>query len=137
LDCTGFGNLFRSRFDEAIHNKGFSIALILCANSHIGKSVRKATVGEAWLNSELMTKAINDLRQARASAPMETPGEEDVKTAAAPALGWRLPNSKRDEYEEVKIARLTDREREVIELVGKGMRNQQIADKLCISVITV
>ena len=37
----------------------------------------------------------------------------------------------------MKIARLTGREREVIELVGQGMRNQQIADKLCISVITV
>jgi NarL family two-component system response regulator LiaR len=52
-------------------------------------------------------------------------------------LEWRLPVSRRDEYEEVKIARLTDREREVIELIGQGMRNQQIADKLCISVITV
>jgi DNA-binding NarL/FixJ family response regulator len=37
----------------------------------------------------------------------------------------------------VKTARLTDREREVVELIGQGMRSQQIADKLCISVITV
>ncbi|HEV2667205.1 MAG TPA: response regulator transcription factor [Blastocatellia bacterium] len=100
-------------------------------------AIRKVLAGEVWLNSELMTRVVNDFRQARANASSETPGEEGAGTSAAPAPGWRLPVSRRDEYEEVKIARLTDREREVIELVGKGMRNQQIADKLCISVITV
>ncbi|MGH9753051.1 MAG: response regulator [Blastocatellia bacterium] len=100
-------------------------------------AIRKVLAGEVWLNSELMTKVINDFRQARTPASMETSSEENVQTGAPPALGWRLPRSKRDEYEEVKIARLTDREREVIGLVGQGMRNQQIADKLCISVITV
>jgi DNA-binding NarL/FixJ family response regulator len=100
-------------------------------------AIRKVLAGEVWLNSELMTMVVNDFRQARANALMEKPGEEGVQTGAAPALEWRLPVSKRDTYEEVKIARLTDREREVIELIGQGMRNQQIADKLCISVITV
>ena len=100
-------------------------------------AIRKVLAGEVWLNSELMTRVVNDFRQARANASAETPGEEGVGTGAAPAPEWRLPVSRRDEYEEVKINRLTDREREVIGLVGKGMRNQQIADKLCISVITV
>jgi DNA-binding NarL/FixJ family response regulator len=104
-------------------------------------AIRKILAGEVWLNSELMTKFITHFRQARSNASMgtpgETPGEEGVESGAASASVWRLPVSKRDEYEEVKIARLTDREREVIELVGQGMRNQQIADKLCISVITV
>jgi DNA-binding NarL/FixJ family response regulator len=100
-------------------------------------AIRKVLAGEVWLNSELMTRVVNDFRQARANALMETPDANDAITGAAPALEWRLPVSRRDEYEEVKIARLTDREREVIELIGQGMRNQQIADKLCISVITV
>jgi NarL family two-component system response regulator LiaR len=39
--------------------------------------------------------------------------------------------------EAVKISHLTDREREVVMLVGEGLRNQQIADRLFISVITV
>ena len=39
--------------------------------------------------------------------------------------------------EEVKIASLTTREREVIELVGQGLKNQTIADRLCISEATV
>jgi DNA-binding NarL/FixJ family response regulator len=99
-------------------------------------AIRKVLAGEVWLNGELMTKVVNDFRQARANASTETQGE-GAKTGAAPALEWRSPVSKRDSYEEVKIARLTGREREVIELVGQGMRNQQIADTLCISVITV
>ena len=100
-------------------------------------AIRKVLAGEAWLNGELMAKVLNDLKQTRANAEMGISGDAGGVTGAAPTIGWRLPISRRDEYEEVKIARLTDREREVIGLVGQGMRNQQIADKLCISVITV
>jgi two-component system nitrate/nitrite response regulator NarL len=39
--------------------------------------------------------------------------------------------------EEKKIASLSEREREVIQLVGKGLKNKQIADTLFISDITV
>jgi len=100
-------------------------------------AIRKVLTGEVWFNSQLMTKVVNDFRQARANALGGHSGEAGAQTGAAPALEWRLPASKRDKYEEVKISRLTDREREVVELVGQGMRNQQIADKLCISAITV
>jgi NarL family two-component system response regulator LiaR len=100
-------------------------------------AIRKVLAGEVWLSGELMTKVIKDFRQARANASMEKQSPDDARTGEAPALRWRAPVSRRNEYEEVKIARLTDREREVVELIGQGMRNQQIADKLCISVITV
>jgi len=106
-------------------------------------AIRKVLAGEVWLSGKLMAKILNDLRQARASSSLEASGgagEGDGQigaTISPSALGWRLPVSRRDEYEEVKIARLTDRERQVIELIGQGMRNQQIADKLCISIITV
>ena len=42
-----------------------------------------------------------------------------------------------DAGEAAKIARLTEREREVVTVLCEGLRNQQIADRLCISVITV
>src|SRR5215510_1276315 len=99
-------------------------------------AIRKVLAGEVWLNSELMTKVVNDFRQARANVSMETQGE-GVKTGAAPALEWRSPVSKRDAYEEVKIARLTGREREVVELVGQGLPIQHTPDKLCTSINTV
>jgi two-component system response regulator DegU len=39
--------------------------------------------------------------------------------------------------QDIKIAALTAREREVIALVGQGLKNQNIADRLCISEATV
>ncbi len=121
----------------AVSNGAMGIVRKIEGPETLVNAIRKVLAGEVWLNGELMTKVLNDLRQARANASAETSDEEGAKTGALPTFGWRLPVYRRDEYEEVKIARLTDREREVIELVGQGMRNQQIADKLCISIITV
>jgi two-component system nitrate/nitrite response regulator NarL len=39
--------------------------------------------------------------------------------------------------EQAKISSLTDREREIIRLVGKGLKNKQIGEKLFISDVTV
>jgi NarL family two-component system response regulator LiaR len=100
-------------------------------------AIRKVLAGEVWLNGELMAKILSDLRQARANALLGTSNDGGVQSEESATYRWRLPASRRDEYEEVKMARLTDREREVVELIGQGMRNQQIADKLCISIITV
>ena len=116
----------------AISNGAMGIVRKIEGSETLVSAMRKVLLGEAWLNGKLMAKILYDLRQARASASLEASG-----AAGDVQIGWRLPTSKRDEYEEVKIARLTGREREVVELVGQGMRNQQIADKLCISIITV
>jgi NarL family two-component system response regulator LiaR len=100
-------------------------------------AIRKALAGEVWLNGELMAKVLDDFRRVKANSLTETLSASGEGSGADVVVKWRLPLSRWDEYDEVKIARLTAREREVIELVGQGMRNQQIADKLCISVITV
>lgn len=100
-------------------------------------AIKKVLAGEVWLSGELMAKVLDDFRRVKTIASLQASGAMTEGAGVDVALKWRLPLSRRDEYEEVKIARLTDREREVVELVGQGMRNQQIADKLCISVITV
>jgi len=48
----------------------------------------------------------------------------------SPVSEKKLPNSR-------KISRLTAREREVIHMIGMGLRNKQVADRLYISNITV
>jgi DNA-binding NarL/FixJ family response regulator len=49
----------------------------------------------------------------------------------------RPPSSPQTSAEATKIARLTEREREVITLVGEGLRNKHIAERLYISEATV
>jgi DNA-binding NarL/FixJ family response regulator len=96
-------------------------------------AVRKVHAGEAWLDGVLMARVLDDWKDQRVAASGLTNGHAPIAEPAKPSM-WATP---RDEYEEAKISRLTDREREVIQLIGQGMRNQQIADKLFISVITV
>ncbi|MGH9934796.1 MAG: response regulator, partial [Blastocatellia bacterium] len=106
----------------AVSNGAMGIVRKIEGAETLVSAIRKVLLGEAWLNGKLTAKILNDLRQARASASLETSGGAGDAQSGHPAFGWRLPASKRDEYEEVKIARLTERERGVVELIGQGMR---------------
>lgn len=75
------------------------------------KAIEKVSAGEVWIGRSMMAEVLNRL------APAGQAQEPDPEAA--------------------KIARLTAREREVIALVGEGLRNQQIADRLYISETTV
>ncbi len=44
---------------------------------------------------------------------------------------------KQSDQERARINDLTTREREIIGLIGEGLKNKDIADRLCISEITV
>jgi two-component system nitrate/nitrite response regulator NarL len=75
------------------------------------KAVRCVNEGEAWLDRFSTASLLREL------SPRNRPVNQDP--------------------EERKIASLTDREREVIELIGKGFKNKQIAEALFISDVTV
>lgn len=73
------------------------------------KAIEKVHAGEVWLD----------------------------RTMIATVLSARALGSKEHNAEMARIATLTDREREVIHLVGEGMRNKQIAERLVITEATV
>jgi DNA-binding NarL/FixJ family response regulator len=73
------------------------------------KAITKVHAGEAWLDRANMAKVL--VRIAR--------------------------NRRPENSEAVKIAKLSPREREIITLIGEGLKNAAIAARLCISEATV
>jgi len=72
-------------------------------------AIRLAEKGEAMITPRIATKVIEDFRRVK---------EED-------------------EADETELYVLSDRESEILELVAQGMRNKEIATKLCIAEKTV
>ena len=123
----------------AISNGAMGIVRKLEAGDVLVKAIRKVSAGEVWLDGILMARVLSDLWNTRtpvAEAAAATANHISEKERQVAEM-WRPKNHSQDDYESVKIARLTEREREVVTLIGEGLRNQQIADRLCISVITV
>lgn len=74
------------------------------------KAIEKVHAGEVWLNRAMMSHVLAEMSQ---------------------------PTTKKSDTAAAKIALLTGREREVIALVGEGLKNKQIAARLFISETTV
>jgi two-component system, NarL family, nitrate/nitrite response regulator NarL len=75
------------------------------------QAITKVRAGEVWLEPTMIARVLGDLTRPQLSPPTSS--------------------------EATKIARLTEREREVITLVGEGLRNRFIAERLYISEATV
>jgi len=75
------------------------------------QAITKVRAGEVWLEPTMIARVLGDLTR-----PQLSPSTSSEAT---------------------KIARLTEREREVITLVGEGLRNRHIAERLYISEATV
>jgi two-component system, NarL family, nitrate/nitrite response regulator NarL len=75
------------------------------------QAITKVRAGEVWLEPTMIARVLGDLTR-----PQPAPQASS---------------------EAIKIARLTEREREVITLVGEGLRNRHIAERLYISEATV
>ncbi len=75
------------------------------------KAIEKVYVGEVWFDRSMMGTVIAEMTRATAT--------------------------KTTDPEAAKIATLTEREREVVALIGEGLKNKNIADRLFISETTV
>lgn len=89
-----------------------AMGLVLKENAAetVVRAIERVYAGEVWLERTLIASILN---------------ERSRKVGAA------------GQAEATKIAQLTDRERELIALVGTGLRNRQIAERLFISEATV
>jgi DNA-binding NarL/FixJ family response regulator len=73
------------------------------------RAIERVHAGEVWLERAMMASVLSQMTRA----------------------------SQQPDPEAAKIATLTTREREVIALIGEGLRNRQIAERLFISETTV
>jgi DNA-binding NarL/FixJ family response regulator len=137
---------------EAIYNGAMGLVRKFEPADVLVRAIRKVYADEVWLDGALMARLLRDLRSARNIQPpieIVSNGTSHASNGASHAKPDRLlpdrlledrPRStpyKTTPEEAVKISQLTEREREVVMLIGEGLRNQQIADRLFISVITV
>jgi two-component system nitrate/nitrite response regulator NarL len=96
---------------RAISHGAMGLVLKQDAVEHVTRAVKQVYNGDVWFNRSMMLKVITGMAQASAV--------------------------KKPDPEAAKIKSLTEREREVIGLVGEGLKNKVIADRLCISETTV
>lgn len=93
---------------RAIRRGAMGIVLKEHAADQLLKAIKKVHDGEVWIERSM----VGDMIQELSRPPMVDP-------------------------EMVKIESLTDREREVIALVGEGLKNKQVGERLFISETTV
>jgi two-component system, NarL family, nitrate/nitrite response regulator NarL len=96
---------------RAIGRGAMGLVLKQDAVEQVARAVKQVYHGDVWFNRSMMLQVIN--RMAKAGAVKEPDPEAD------------------------KIRTLTEREREVIGLVGEGLKNKGVAERLCISETTV
>lgn len=96
---------------RAIHLGAVGLVPKETAPTVLLQAITTVYAGGAWLDSNLVASVLGEMTRARTGQPTDP--------------------------EAIKIATLTAREREVIDLIGQGLKNQAIADRLCISKATV
>jgi DNA-binding NarL/FixJ family response regulator len=96
---------------QAIRHGALGLVVKEKAVETLLEAITKVQAGEVWLEPTMIARVLSDLTRPQ-SSPQPSP-------------------------EAINIARLTEREREVITLVGEGLRNKHIAARLYISEATV
>jgi two-component system, NarL family, nitrate/nitrite response regulator NarL len=108
LVLTGVSDAVEHR--QAIRQGAIGLVLKEQAPEVLLKAIEKVYAGEVWLDRAMLANVLGEM-----------------------VLG----GAKSADTEATRIAMLTDREREVIALVGEGLKNKQIGDRLSITETTV
>jgi two-component system nitrate/nitrite response regulator NarL len=102
--------------DRELHLRAISlgamgVVLKVDSSSCLFKAIRRVHSGEVWLNRSMMAAAMADSLRSRTAMKADP--------------------------EQAKIASLTSRELQIIRLIGEGLKNKQIGERLFISEKTV
>jgi DNA-binding NarL/FixJ family response regulator len=108
LILTGLSDV--DEYREAIRRGATGLVLKEQAPDVLLKAIEKVHAGEVWLDRAMLASVLGELVSGRA---------KPVKAKAT------------------RIATLTERERDVIALIGKGLKNKQIGERLGITETTV
>lgn len=113
--------IFTGEWDPEAHYRAFGLGamgLVFKTDSPetLTKAIEKVHSGEAWIESVTMARLLREIWQ------------EKIKT---------LENSQRPLKSKQNVGRLTEREREVVILIGERLKNRQIADRLFVCEATV
>jgi two-component system nitrate/nitrite response regulator NarL len=100
--------------DASIHHLAVHMGVMGVVNKSqpgdvLVKAIRKVHEGEVWLDRTMMAEVLTRFTR----------------------------NQDLEDPEERKIASLSDRERQVIGLIGRGLKNKEIADQLFLSEVTI
>jgi two-component system, NarL family, nitrate/nitrite response regulator NarL len=95
---------------QAVRMGAVGLVLKEHAVENVLKAIEKVHAGEAWLDRAMIATILRERAQ---------------------------PDTLERDAEADKVATLTDRERQVIRLIGEGLKNKEIADRMCISEATV
>lgn len=96
---------------QAVHQGAMGVISSQNSPEMLYKAIEKVHLGEVWLDRSLVA----DVLRQRAAPQKEAAADSAMR----------------------RIASLSEREREIIALVGAGLKNQQIADQLFLSEVTV
>lgn len=113
--------IFTGEWNPEAHYRAFGLGamgLVFKTDSPetLTKAIEKVHSGEAWIESVTMARLLREIWQ------------EKIKTIESSQLPLKSRQS---------VGRLTEREREVVILIGERLKNRQIADRLFVCEATV
>jgi len=108
--------IFTGIDDPALHRQAVSLgAMGIVSKAEapevLLQAITKVHAGQAWLERTMIAEVLGEMARARRAQQLDP--------------------------EVAKIAALTQRERAIIALLGEGLKNREIAKRLCLSEITV